>query len=147
MKRLLQGILAVLLGLVATSAVVALTEFVGFLAFPMPKGMDVSSPEAIAKNLDQIPRAALATVVVGWIVAAFVGAWVVGKVAPKSKPVHAMVFTSLFLLATMANLASFTHPLWMWVVGLGGIAPAAFAGVKLAAGPPEPAPAQSSLVA
>src|SRR5262249_29339193 len=123
-------------GLVAAFVAVAAGEMTGMALFPLPKGVDVSTPEAIAKAMDLVPAGAKVAVVLAWALGAFAGPWVAAKVAPGGKVTHGMVVGGLFLLATLGNLRMIPHPAWMWVVGLAEVLPAAYLGARLAAGRP-----------
>lgn len=80
----------------------------------------------------RIPTGALAFVVASWGLAAVVGSWVAARLAPKATLTHGMVVGAIFLAATIANLLLLPHPLWMWVLGVAEVFPAAYIGSWLA---------------
>jgi hypothetical protein len=119
-----RSIAAVLLGVIAALAcVMAGDTLAHFFAIPshgmmrrVPSGIDANDHAALA--LSTMPVMALLALVLGWIAAAFVGPWVAVKVARRSPLVHAAIVGALLLTATVTNLASLPHPIWMWVVGI-----------------------------
>jgi hypothetical protein len=131
-KTVAWGVLAIFLGMVAAFLVVLIGEMIGFAIYPPPPGLNPSDPEALAAAMKTMPIGALVVVVVAWLLAAFAGGWVATRLASKGKLICGMTFGALFLLVTFVNLRTFPHPVWMWVVGLGEILPAAFLGTKLA---------------
>jgi hypothetical protein len=134
MVTVIRSVLAVLAGLVVAFVVVAGGEFLGMKFFPVPQEVDVSTPDAIKTAMEQgrIPTGALASVVAAWAVAAVAGSWVAPQVATRAKLTHGMVFGAIFLATTIANLSLLPHPLWMWVLGVLVVLPAAYVGARLA---------------
>ena len=124
--------LAVFLGMVCACLVVLIGEMIDFAIYPPPPGLDPNNSAAMGSLITKMPLAALVIVVVGWLFGAFTGGWVAARVAAKRKLVCGMVFGSLFLLVTLVSLRMFTHPIWMWVAGLGEVLPATYLGARLA---------------
>jgi hypothetical protein len=127
--KVLRGVLALVLGVVAAVAATMVTELAGHMVFPTPHGLNHHDPA----SLGSIPIGALVFILVAWAVGTFAGAWVAARVAPGGKLVFGLAIGALFLLAGVAMMLSIPHPLWMWVIGVAEVLPAAYLGARLAA--------------
>ena len=147
MVAMIRSVVPVLAGLVVAFSGVAGGEFLGQKLFPVPPDVDLSTPAAIKTDMEQgmSPTGALASVLLSWGFATVVGSYLAALFAPRAKLTHGMVVGAIFLAATIANLMLLPHPLWMWVLGVAEILPAAYLGSWLAqprmvAAKPEPTP-------
>ena len=125
-------VLGVVAGLAAMFVVIMLVEFAGAQLFPPPEGVDMRDPEVLASAMAQMPIAALALVVVAWVLGAFAGGWVAAKVSVAHPRVAAVVVALAVVAGVVMMVLSFPHPLWMTVLGLVLPVPAALAGARLA---------------
>jgi len=132
MRKIVRGVLAVILGFVAFSVVVMIGENIGHMIFPIPGGLNPSDPESIKAVMEKLPVGALVAVVVAWGVGAFAGAWVAARLAPGSKLIFGLAIGVLGLFATVGNMLLIPHPTWMWVLGIAELLPAAYLGARLA---------------
>jgi hypothetical protein len=131
MHPVVRSILAVLAGIVVALALVAAIEAGGHAAYPVPAGVDLTSPEQARAYMDGIPLGALLFVFAAWTCGAFGGALVAALLA-KSRPMsHAGIVGGVVLAAAAANLAMLPHPTWFAVLGVAGIVVGAFAAGKL----------------
>jgi hypothetical protein len=139
MGKVLRSILAVFAGIVVAGVAVVIVEMAGHAVFPIAAGTDFSSPDAIGKAIASgaIPTGAFAALVAAWGFGAFAGALAAAACASRAKLTHGMVFGGLFLLVTLFNLLMIPHPVWVWVLGLAAIPPAAYLGAWLAKGRPK----------
>ena len=126
---MLRTILAVLAGLVVAWITISLFEFASMHAFPPPPGVDVRDPQQLAALVSQMPVAALALVLAGWVVGAMDGGLVSTLIAKRRVPaivVGVMVMLGAFLMMVMVP-----HPLWMAIAGVLLPLPAALFGAWL----------------
>jgi hypothetical protein len=128
MVKIARGILAVVLGFVTFSGVVAFGEHVGHLVYPPPPGFDHHDPHAV----EGLPIGALVAVLVAWGVGAFAGAWVAARLAPGAKMAFGLGIGVIGLVAAIAIMRMLPHPKWMWVVGVVEFLPLAYLGAWLA---------------
>lgn len=115
MPPLLVRILGVVAGVAVAMGIVLLVDGAAHRLSPPPAGLDTSDPDAVRAALARTPLAALALMVLGWTVAAGVGAFVGSRIDPRRQPGPGLVVAGVFLAATIANLAMLPHPAWMWV--------------------------------
>lgn len=120
MTATLRRILAVVAALLVAGGIVMLIESFSAQLHPLPPGVDPTDPASLGRALEagQVPFAALALVLSGWLLAAYVGgtiAWRYGRSGSA-----AVIFAAIFTVGVFTNLQSFPHPLWMWIGGLGG---------------------------
>lgn len=106
---------AVVIGVIAGLVAVVVGDAIAVALFPLPPGIDPNDREALKAVAANLPTGAFLIVFLGWVAAAFVGPWAGAKVAQHNPPRHAMIVGGVLLAATLANLASIPHPLWMWV--------------------------------
>ena len=114
MGRTILGILA---GLVVAWLAMTICEFASLFLHRPPAGLDLRDPQALAAHIAAAPLSAMLVVVVGWALAAFVGAWVAARIA-RHRRAAALVIGLLVLAGVIANIAMIPHPLWMTVAGL-----------------------------
>ena len=125
--------LAVLAGLVAAVGSVTIVESINSLVHPAPADLDLADKNQISEWVRTLPWGQLVPVLVGWLIAAYLGPLVTRLLTPGRIAVPALVTFCLFLLATLVNLSSFYHPLWMWVGALLGLPTMALLGLLHAA--------------
>ncbi len=110
---MLRGIIGLVAGLIVGVLVTGAVQAIGHLLFPPPPGLDLSTPEAIAENMGQIPIAAKIAVVVAWTVGVFLGAttaiWIGRAIWP------GLIVAAVLLAFTLYTLFAFPHPLWMMI--------------------------------
>lgn len=114
MGRTILGILA---GLVVAWVAMTACEFASLFLHRPPAGLDLRDPQALAAHIAAAPLSAMLVVVVGWVLAAFAGAWVAARIA-LHRLAAALVIGVLVLAGVIANNAMIPHPLWMTFVGI-----------------------------
>ena len=129
---MLRSILAVLAGLVVAWITISLFEFASMHAFPPPPGVDVRDPQQLAALVSQMPVAALALVLAGWVVGAMDGGLVSTLIAKRRVP--AIVVGVLVMLGAFLMMVMVPHPLWMAIAGVLLPLPAALFGAWLVRG-------------
>lgn len=141
MAKAIRSVLAILAGLVAGFITVGLIESANAFLYPAPAGVDLArDQEAFIRYVSQLPVTAFLIVVVAEWLGVFLASWVAARLAGRAETIHGLVVGTFFLLATLINLLTIPHPVWMWVLGLGGPLPLAFLGSRLAVrGKPEKA--------
>jgi len=105
-------ILAVVAGLVTGFVLVACIEAIGYIFYPPPAGLDMTSTEQMGAYIQTLPTGAFLFVLAAWTIATFGGGLVACLVA-KTKP---MMFASIIgfclLAASVFNLVMHPHPTW-----------------------------------
>jgi hypothetical protein len=114
MGRTILGILA---GLIVAWLAMTACEFASLFLHRPPAGLDLRDPQALAGHIAAAPVSAMVVVVLGWALAAFVGAWVAARIA-RHRLAAALVIGLLVLAGVIANNAMIPHPLWMAVFGI-----------------------------
>ena len=148
MKGMLWSILAVLMGSVVAVMLVAGGEAIGHWIFPPPAEVkkvlyDSTAMESIMKDraamdalMGKLPLGSKVAVIVAWGVAAFGGSWLATWYAARHARAsvgHGIAVGIILLLATITNLMSFPHPIWMWVGGIALVLVGSFIGTWMAA--------------
>ncbi|MBC3538103.1 hypothetical protein ACFSC6_00845 [Rufibacter sediminis] len=121
-----RSILAVLGGAAIGVFTISLVEYMSHQLFSLPAA--VSPPEAASGSLNDAPTAALLLVLLGYALGSFFGGMVAARFGQHRRILLA-VLVGLFLLAAgIANLATFSHPLWFTVVSVVIYLPMAYFG-------------------
>lgn len=133
MSRVVRRIVAVLAGTVVAFIVVMLTDLLVGSMYPPPAGTDVRDPESMRTAIAAMPLPALLLMVVGWALAAGVGAFVAVRMTPERRASAGHLVALLLLLATLVNLAMLPHPGWMWAAALLAVPVVGWVGARLGA--------------
>ena len=125
-------LLGVIVGVLVMWLVVAGIEFASHVIYPPPVGLDPMQTADLEKILDASPLAALAMVVLAWVLGAFAGGWVAARIA--RHPRVAAVLVALGVMAGVAGMIAMmpNHPVWMSVLGVALPIPAALFAARLA---------------
>jgi hypothetical protein len=127
MGRTILGILA---GLVVAWLAMTICEFASLFLHRPPAGFDLRDPQALAAHIAAAPLSAMLVVVIGWVLAAFVGGWVAARIA-RHRLVAALVIGLLVLAGVIANNTMIPHPLWMTIAGIALPLPLAWLAARL----------------
>ncbi len=132
---MLRSLLGVIVGVFAMWLVVAGIEFASHMVYPPPAGLDPMQPADLEKILAAAPVAALALVVVAWVLGAFAGGWVAARIA--KHPRIAAVLVAMGVMAGVAGMIAMMprHPVWMSSLGILLPIPAALFAARLAKPP------------
>jgi hypothetical protein len=138
MARSVRSIVAVLVGAAAAIAVVSASDALVGALWPLAPGTDLHDPAQLQRAMGAMPAAAFVALVIGWAVAAAVGATVATRIAaptetgaPRRRP--GVIVTALLLAGTAANLVSIPHPWWVWAAALVAIPTAGWLATQVAA--------------
>lgn len=124
-------ILGVVVGVVVAWLSISLCEFSSLFLHRPPAGLDLRDPQALAAHIQAAPAAAMALVVAGWTLGAFLGAWVAARIA-RHKLGAALAIGALVLVGVIANSAMIPHPSWVTIAGIVLPIPMAWLGARLA---------------
>lgn len=118
---IMRRLLGVFVGLVSGSLVIILIQLLTHTLFTLPDALHVTDYGTIILYHDQIPRAAVYSVVFGWVIAAFVASFVSTKLGKDIS-----LFSAGFMAVAYCFLGTYVmidnpHPAWLWFVALGGI--------------------------
>lgn len=117
---ILRAVGGIVAGLLAAFVIVAATDSLSHAIYPVATNIDVTDAAAMKAFITSLPLGALVTLVVGWIVAAYVAAVVALMIGQRRRWVG-LTATGLFLAVVVANLVMLPHPLWMMVAGVAGV--------------------------
>lgn len=133
-----RSVLAVLAGIVVAMIVMFIFEGISGHLFPLPPGIDLHDHQAMTQHMDELPVGAFFTVLAGWAVGSFVGAWVAARLAGRVRLMHGLVVGAFFLAATVTVMLTIPHPLWMEISGIVALTGCSYLGARLAAATPQP---------
>ena len=135
MWKVVRSILAVITGFVAASLVMLVVESInGHVLYPELGKMAerMTDREAIRALLASAPVGALLVVLLGWLLASFVGGFLAAWIGWHAPVAHALVLGGLLTCAGIANNLMLPPPAWFWIPTLMVFLPAAYAGARLA---------------
>ncbi len=125
-------ILGMLLGVVTMMLTIYAIESIGHLLYPPPAGLDPRNPDHLQMIVAVAPVRAMAMLVLGWTVGAFVGGWVGARIARHARA--AAIAVALFVIAGVAGMIVIVpdHPKWVSALGLLLPIPVALVAARLA---------------
>jgi hypothetical protein len=123
---MLRSIFAVVLGVIVGGITVGIVEIIGHTLYPPPPDLDASNPEALKAYIATAPMAVLLFVLLAWVVGAFTGGFVAAWIGRRAPAVHALMIGGFILLAGMATMLVYPHPVWFWIAGIVGVPPSAY---------------------
>ncbi|HMO74249.1 MAG TPA: hypothetical protein PKD48_02825 [Sphingopyxis sp.] len=111
-----RGAVAIVAGMLAAMAVVALLETAGHMLYPPPPDLDITKPEDQARLMTVIPTAAKIAVVVAWFLGALAGGVIAAKIG--KKPLFAWVIGAIMVALAVYTTTLFPHPAWMVIAAV-----------------------------
>lgn len=130
---MLRTLFAVVSGVFAMMIVITFVELANAkFFFPPPAGIDWNDAAAVAAFAASLPTAAMAMVLSGWLLGAFVGAAVAALIATQHRVTCALVVGGLVVAGTIQSAMSFEHPTWMIAAGVLLPLPLAYLAARLA---------------
>jgi hypothetical protein len=126
-----RSLLAVVLGLMLGMVTIFAWEMVDHAVYPPPPGFDPHDSKTMHMIM-KMPAGMFLILVVGWFSGAAAGGWLAARLARHAPMVHALVVGAFFMAGAITIMLMIPHPLWVWVLGLLGFFPAAFAGAWMA---------------
>jgi hypothetical protein len=131
MQPTIRSAVVLLAGVIVAVIVVGLMDSVAGHFYALPASTDTNNPQSLREAVAGLPAAAFALLVVGWALAAGVGAYVAARFAVHARAIHGLIVALFVLVATIANLAKIPHPLWLWPATLILIPAAGWAATRL----------------
>lgn len=115
---MVRKILAVIAGLLATAAMVALVQQLGHYLYPMPPGSDPNDVEAVKEYVENAPFMALFFVIISYAAGALTGGFTATKIAKDSSRAPAFISGALFALVSIYMMLTIPSPFWFWILGI-----------------------------
>ncbi len=133
----MKKVVPIFAGVVTAIIIVFLVEGLGHTMWPPPEGLDITNREDLAVLMETIPTAAIAAVLVAWIVGAFAGGFVARKLDSSPDSTSSLITGGVVMIFGVLTMMTVPHPIWMWIFGVLTPIPAAMFGAKLAGEPKE----------
>jgi len=135
MKPIVKNILAVIMGLVAGSAVNMGIIMISGSVIPPPEGVDNTTVEGLKAGMHLFQPKHFLFPFLAHALGTFVGALLTALIAANRKILFAFVIGIFFLAGGIANILMLPSPLWFTIVDLvGAYLPMAFLAAKLVPG-------------
>ena len=136
-KPIVRSIAAIVVGLVAAIVIVVITEMLTLSLHPFPEGADTSDQTVVNSHVANFPHWVLLIAAVGWLLTAFVGAWIATRLGHNRHPAHGYLVGTLLFLAAALNMILLWSPYqdWFKAVNFIGIPLVVFLGVTFARKP------------
>jgi len=127
---MVRNILAVLAGLAV--GVIVMTGMEGYVAklHPMPASLNMQDKEGMAAYIASMPASAVIMMAVTYMLSSFVAGYTASRISKKIR--QSIVVGCILLIAGIANVVTYHHPLWMAILFLALYVPFAWLGGKLA---------------
>jgi fructose-specific phosphotransferase system IIC component len=125
---------AIIGGIVIAFLTVMLVDMLNHTIYPPPPGLDLSNPEASRPYLDTLPIGAFLLIMASSMVAAFVGTLVASYAGPIRPQKCAIIVGGMVFAATVANFIAISHPMWLVIATLLGVAVSAWVAMRIVTG-------------
>ncbi len=120
MNPVLKNIIAVLVGLVAGSAVNMGIIMISSSVIPPPEGADVTTSEGLKAAMHLFQPKHFIMPFLAHALGTFVGAMLAALIAANRKMMFALIIGIFFLAGGIANVLMLPSPLWFTIVDLAG---------------------------
>lgn len=134
-KPIVRSIVAIVVSLVAAIVIVIITEMLTLSLHPFPEGVDTRDQSVINNHVANFPHSVLAIAAIGWLLTAFVGAWLATRLGNDRHPTHGYMVGTILFLAAAYNMLFLPYQLWFEIVIFLGVPLVIFLGVMLARKP------------
>jgi len=114
MHPTLRSALVLLGGVVAAAGAVGVMEALAGRLYALPPGTDPSNPESFRQAVATLPVQAFLILLAGWVLAGGIGSYIAARLATHARAAHGLIVAFFVLVATVGNLATIPHPVWMW---------------------------------
>lgn len=116
---MLRNAFAFISGVFASMIVITFVELADAkLVYAPPPGMDFTDPAQVDAFVAGMPATALAMVLAGWCLGAFVGGGVAARLAETHRTALAIAIGALVAFGVAMNAMQDHHPAWVMVGGL-----------------------------
>jgi peptidoglycan/LPS O-acetylase OafA/YrhL len=134
-KDLIRNLIAALAGALTGIFVLTASQIFAAQHHPLPAHIDPKDKAAMGEFIAAAPASALLIVLAGYFVGITAATWVAGRLSAHARLRQALMVGGLFLVASIINLTSFSHPAWFWVANLAVVVAATWLGIKLLPAP------------
>lgn len=131
MHPMIRSALVLLGGVVAAVVVVGLMDALAGSIYALPPGTDPSDPESFRQAVATLPVQAFLILLAGWILAGGIGSYIAARLATHARATHGLIVAFFVLVATLGNLGTIPHPVWMWPASIILIPAAGWLATKL----------------
>jgi hypothetical protein len=131
MHPTIRSALVLLGGVVAAVIVVGLMDALAGSVYALPPGTDPSDPESFRQAVATLPAQAFLLLLAGWVLASGIGSYIAARLATHARATHGLIVAFFVLVATVGNLATIPHPVWMWPASIIFIPAAGWVATKL----------------
>jgi hypothetical protein len=130
---MVRSILAVVVGLGATTTVIMLIQGFSSFIYPAPAGIENWDRERIAAYVKDMPAGAFGLLLLGYYAGTFCGTALTVGIARRAPLLHAAIICGAFMLGNLINLVFVVpSPLWYWAVSFATFPLAAAVGALIA---------------
>jgi hypothetical protein len=127
---MLRNVISVIIGLVASFAIIIIMEKLGDNIYPMPANFDIKNQDAIKTFITNAPAILHLMILFAYALSSFVGGLIASMVAVDKKITKAITVGGILMGLGMYSLISL-HPGWVVFAGVFAFLPFAYFGGKL----------------
>ena len=128
---MIRTVFSIIAGLAAGIIIITLVDKLGDFFYPAPSDLDYSNKETVMRLVLDAPFGAVLFIAIAWALGSFSGGMVSSIISNNYKMLVAIITGLILMAAGLTTLLSFSHPVWIWIVGLSVYIPFAYLGAKL----------------
>jgi hypothetical protein len=128
---MLRNILALPVGIAVAIAIVGGLEWLSHQFFDVADSVDMHDETAARAFIASLPLAAILMIGAAWMIGAFTGSLVAGKLGTLKPQICASTVTGLILAGAITNLLLIPHPVWFSITAPIGVILAGIAAWQL----------------
>lgn len=125
---MVKNILAVILGLVASSFIIFSLEVVKYIIYPSPADLDPNDIEAVKIYTSAAPPVVFILVIIEFALGSLIGGIIAASIAKKNKMAQAITVGGILMGLGAYNLFMIPHPVWTIIISIFLFIPCSYLG-------------------
>jgi hypothetical protein len=105
-----------MIGLLTGFVTLSLLEYLVFVLFPLPAGIDAKSIDSLAQNMDQIPQINFILILLSFALASLVAGFVSVKIRTQNSRIPVLIIGIIFTIGGFINSMEIPQPIWMVII-------------------------------
>ncbi|MCB0278287.1 MAG: hypothetical protein KDD94_02205 [Calditrichaeota bacterium] len=123
--------LAILGGLISGWLIIGIGETITHSIYQAPEGMDYNDPQALADFISSLPSSAFVSLLIVWILSAFIAGFVCAKISSDNWQRNAIICGGFLLIGHLINAFTIPQPVWLSSISVLIVVPLVYIGARI----------------